>query len=578
MPKTAARWPALLAGTALTLAAPLAADAGVLTTFTLSTANGDSVQSMSLSTSTLNSGVLSNPSANLATGLNPYYYILTSFTPSVAGSYMFGQGSASCDTVMIVYVGSFNASSPATNALVGNDDTSPTSRPAGVSQTTTCGSVNFCPQVTANLTSGTTYYIVISTYSSGNSALTLADGQVVEFYVYGDAAVAAPEGHGSTPPSPAATWASRGSTTGGTAAGVGTALDAGASSTLQTLVTQLSALSTPEQSHALRQLGGTQLTPQINIGGSITAPTVAAIQTRQVVLLSGDEGAPVGAAAGSQVSRGAFWGQFLGGYARRDTGSGSSGYSASSYGMLFGADAHLSPDVVAGLALSWLRSTAHGKSDATGDRTQVDSYQATAYGTWRPDAGPLYVEGLAGLGINAYDQRRSIDFTGTNALSNYNGLQYQAKLGVGYDIPVAAGLTATPVASLRFVRVENEDYKESGAGTANLSVDKQNFNSVESELGGKLAYAFATPWGRTTGDARAVWLHDYTHGPIATSAAIGGSSFVTTTDRPAENGARLTLGLSLEPADGVSVRLEYEGELRSDYQSHTGLLTLRSEF
>ncbi len=557
----------MLAGTALTLSVPATAGADVLTTFSLSAANGDTVQTMSLGNTRLNGAALSNPSANLTTGGQTYYYVSTNFTPTVSGSYKFGQASASTDTVMLVYGGSFNPAAPAANAIVGNDDTAATNRPAGVSQTSTCGTINYCPQVTANLSGGTTYYVVISTYSPGNTSLTLANGEVIEFYVFGVAAVGGP-GSGGT-----GTWSDRGAATGGSASGVGQALDAAGSSSLQGLVTQLSALPTESQDHALKQLGGTQLTPQLNLSGNITAPTVNAVEGRQGTVLGGP-----GASAGSPDLRAAVWGQFLGGRAVRDTSSGNSGYAASSFGLLFGADTEVADDVVAGAAVSWLRSVAHGKSDATGDRTQVDSYQFTGYGTWRPDGGAFHVQGLLGAGLNVYDQDRNIDFVGQTASASYNGMQYQAKIGVGYDVRLAPALTLTPLASLQVVRVENDGYTESGAGTANHTVDEQNFNSVQSELGAKLGYGLDTAWGRLSADTGAAWVHDYVHSPIATAASMGGAAFVTNTDRPAENGARLSLGTTLETADAISVRLEYNGELRSDYRSHVGLLTVRGEF
>jgi uncharacterized protein with beta-barrel porin domain len=40
----------------------------------------------------------------------------------------------------------------------------------------------------------------------------------------------------------------------------------------------------------------------------------------------------------------------------------------------------------------------------------------------------------------------------------------------------------------------------------------------------------------------------------------------------------LSLGVTLAKSANLSLRLGYEGELRKDYHSHTGMLSLRSTF
>ncbi len=316
-----------------------------------------------------------------------------------------------------------------------------------------------------------------------------------------------------------------------------------------------------------------QVAPQLNLGGATVEPATMAIQNRQLARMDGNGGS--GVATGSASADRAVWGRFLGGYANQ---SGTGGYSARTAGMLFGADGYVGDDVLVGGAASWLRALARGKGDAGGNRTTLDSFQLDGYGTWRPDGGPAYVQALAGIGRNLYDQRRNIDYLNAAATANYDGWQVQGKLGVGYDLPLGAA-TVTPLASLQAVRVKTEGYSENGAGVANLTVDSTGINSIQSELGAQVSGGLGTTeWGVLKGSARAAWVHDYAHAPIAVSASMGGAAFVSKTERPAANGARLDMGTTLERDDGLSISLEYQGEVRSDYQSHTGLLTLRSEF
>ena len=65
---------------------------------------------------------------------------------------------------------------------------------------------------------------------------------------------------------------------------------------------------------------------------------------------------------------------------------------------------------------------------------------------------------------------------------------------------------------------------------------------------------------------------DYTKGPIATSSVLAGSSMTTTTPRTAPDGVRIGLAAELGGDDALSFRAEYEGEMRAQYQSHTGVV------
>jgi autotransporter-associated beta strand protein len=92
-------------------------------------------------------------------------YISTYFTASANQSYYFGQTAATVDTVLILYRGVFNAASPGAHAVELNDDTSAARHlsTAGVT-VTSCGYVNYCPQVTVTLQVGEEISLVTTTY------------------------------------------------------------------------------------------------------------------------------------------------------------------------------------------------------------------------------------------------------------------------------------------------------------------------------------------------------------------------------------------------------------------------------
>ena len=122
--------------------------------------------------------------ANLSVSGQTRKYVAQYFVPTVTGSYDIGLSSSSEDTVLVLYQGSFDPGNPGINSLTLIDDYSG-SRPSGVSVSSgSCGATDpdgsYCPQISANLVGGQTYFIVVTSYSPN---MTVSDG--VNMYVYG---------------------------------------------------------------------------------------------------------------------------------------------------------------------------------------------------------------------------------------------------------------------------------------------------------------------------------------------------------------------------------------------------------
>jgi autotransporter-associated beta strand protein len=132
---------------------------------TTATTGTMSVAGQFLGNSSLGSG---NIASTLAPGGNSYNYVATTFTVQTAGTLSFGQSAAPSDTVMILYRGTFDPTSPATNALSGNDDFGG-SRPNGVTVERCGSSASTCPQVSGTFTSGETVTLVVSTFGQNRS-------------------------------------------------------------------------------------------------------------------------------------------------------------------------------------------------------------------------------------------------------------------------------------------------------------------------------------------------------------------------------------------------------------------------
>jgi len=372
-------------------------------------------------------------------------------------------------------------------------------------------------------------------------------------------------------------YTGKGNAAGGSAAGMGPVLDALANSSntsIQSLLTTIGNMSVAQQKVVLKQLAPTQIAPASAATTQAASPAGSVIEQHELSLLG--NGGETGVAAGSESRDDWVWGQMVGGGSVRAASSNQDGSRAQNFGFVVGYDHQMTPDAVLGIAGSVIKSWSWGMDDNTGSLTKLTSYQLLGYGLQR--FGQAFVDGQLVYGFNSYDQTRAINLLGESAYANYDGYHVSAKLGTGYDIPVQGSLVATPMAGWRFTRATTESYSENGAGAANLSVDGSGVNTLTQDLGAKLSWKTETGWGQLSPEARLAWTHDYTRGNVGSSGSMGGVPFATTSERVARDGVRLNLATNLATNDDTTLRLEYEGELRSDYQSHTGLLKFTQAF
>jgi outer membrane autotransporter protein len=285
-----------------------------------------------------------------------------------------------------------------------------------------------------------------------------------------------------------------------------------------------------------------------------------------------------GEAADFDTGDSALWAHLLGNGARRDSNAGFDGYHSSDAGLVAGVDHLFTPEMLGGIAASGLRGSLGGIDSASAQSATQAGYQLTFYGTHRH--GRAFIDGQLGAGWNQFGQNRGIAFLGETASASFDGLQYSAHALAGYDFPVGGmgGMVVTPLVGLGWLHARNGAYSETGAGAADLSVKGQALDGLTQELGVKTTWSFATEFGQFVPEVTAKWVHDYTHGPIASSGAIGGETFAVTVPRIAADGARIGAAATLERSDRLSFGVEYNGELRAGYRSDTGEIKARWQF
>ncbi|CCJ89878.1 FIG00554992: hypothetical protein [Cronobacter turicensis 564] len=290
-----------------------------------------------------------------------------------------------------------------------------------------------------------------------------------------------------------------------------------------------------------------------------------------------------GVSTGDGYSDWIVWAQPYGGYARQDSTSEVSGYSAKFGGLLFGADRTVAEDWRVGAALNYSNTSVHGKDNLSGNNSTANNYGVIGYAGYSGD--PWFMNLSAALTRQNYDTVRRADFTGFSGTANgkFNGQSVTLQSEFGYPFTLPAEVVLTPMAGLTYGYQHVDGYKESGGNGMALDVGSSHTQSVTSDLGARIEKGIDTGFGRLTPFAQVSWIHEYDHrrtSNTATYAAdtIGETQFTTKGAAPVKDMAGLSVGSTLFNANDLSVDARYDLQAGERYQAHTFSLRLNKSF
>lgn len=187
----------------------------------------------------------------------------------------------------------------------------------------------------------------------------------------------------------------------------------------------------------------------------------------------------IGLSSGDEPSAERYvWVKPFGSYAKQDARSETAGFKANTGGLVFGADAAISPKLRLGAALAYAHSDVDGKSASAPQSSKVDVYQLIGYGSVQLDGNTEFNFQLDG-GRNRNQGERQLSFMGVKANSDYDSLSYHMGAGIGRTFALPREITTTPSLRLDYTRIKEDGYSETGAGAANLINGKR---SVEQTL------------------------------------------------------------------------------------------------
>lgn len=251
-------------------------------------------------------------------------------------------------------------------------------------------------------------------------------------------------------------------------------------------------------------------------------------------------------------------------------------------GLAGGFDYWLSPELLAGLTVSYTRGQSDvGPANADADTTlyQLAGYVAYASGPWTWQA-------IGGYGRANTDAQRNILFGGlpVHLTADYDTDIWQAAAegGYGFDLKLAGNaVTLTPLAGASYSRQMQDSFTERG-GPGALSLDDDTTQSLKPSLGIRAEAAIATAGGTVTPALTARLRHELADTTTDTdgrfAAAVGGPSFAVGGIERARTEADLEAGVSYDTDRNLSYYAAYGTTQSATTSEHSGMMGVKVRF
>ena len=266
----------------------------------------------------------------------------------------------------------------------------------------------------------------------------------------------------------------------------------------------------------------------------------------------------------AETARG-WWVSAEGGRGDIDDSSNATGADYRFTGLSVGFDAPISNSLHLGAAMGYVRN----RADTAGGDVDVDSIHLAGYGGWQRDA--LYVRGSVGVGYHSADTERFVATVGQTAEADYSATGIGSRIEAGYAFEVGEAATLTPFGGLDYEYLRRNSFSESGAGAANLEVDRENEYSLRSQAGVRFDKAFETTNGYMAPYVEAAWVHEHGDRSSRMNTAFAGDTATGfTIDGPSlsRNRARIAVGLDARLNGDSFLNVGYQGEIAGSDDLH----------
>ena len=260
----------------------------------------------------------------------------------------------------------------------------------------------------------------------------------------------------------------------------------------------------------------------------------------------------------------------------RDASQGYAGFDQDAWGFALSPQ-FVHDNVMGGVSLGYSRSSVEfsgGRGD--GD---IRAWYAGIFGSLYNDNA--YVDAGLLLSDQDYQNRRVVRIDGFRATaeSEHDADVVQAFLGSGYRFDTNPW-ALEPYVSLYYTVIEEEGFTETGADSANLTVEPGSTDSLIGEAGIRVARRFDTTLGDLDIDLGLGINHDFRIDDRKVTAGLvsaPGTSFAIPERDVEDTSGVLGVGLAFKRRD-TTASLRYRGEFNGDQNNQAVFATLQIEF
>lgn len=251
------------------------------------------------------------------------------------------------------------------------------------------------------------------------------------------------------------------------------------------------------------------------------------------------------------------------------------GYRGNIGGVVFGGEI-LGENGYAGIAADL--SELHLHANVSPSTTHVNHYAVDLYGRYDDLIGSVFVDGILAGGYNQYHGSRNVAY-GTVAISpyaKYNGWQVDALGRAGIDYETCL-FRISPYIIAEYDYLATRDYTETGAGTANQSVNGAHYDQFLMGAG----FNFEQTWNcnqiAVQPNLNATYLYALKNATMqAISQFVGsGPAFATIGATPARSQYLLGAALTFIYQENLETTFIYQTQIENNFLAQTGFIRLR---
>ncbi|SHJ09174.1 hypothetical protein SAMN02745165_01546 [Malonomonas rubra DSM 5091] len=273
-----------------------------------------------------------------------------------------------------------------------------------------------------------------------------------------------------------------------------------------------------------------------------------------------------------------MWLESYGQWGEQDAENGFVGSEFNHYGAAIGLDYLLNNHSLLGFSLGY-SSTRVDMDQNQGD-ADVDSLNLSIYGSFFNEKG--YLDGVLAYGQQEYESTRNIRIGAINevARGEHDGYFYSVFLEGGYNFNFSPWILQ-PFANLAYAVLSEDGFTEQGAGTLSQVLADRETNSLVSQLGVRISPVIQLQPGKLIPEASLALQYDFEIDDRKIQSSFvdqPGTSFTIEGSEVDNSSVVVGVGVTYLGHNGFTPAIQYSGEFRDGFSSHSVVGELRWEF